>query len=104
MLVDFADDGGDLFGRRPTVRVGEQRGMLPGLRALIGSPTRRYPTPIGMQWNDIRSGFTRHDIYLTPPHGIGFRLPQRWANATVRPSRERTRCGSIMGVRPRPRT
>ena len=92
VLIDFSDDGGDLFGGRPTAWVGKQGGMLTGrLRPLIGSPARRYPTPIGVQWNDIRSGFTRHDIYLTPPHGIGFRLPQRCAIAMARPSRERTR-------------
>ena len=31
--------------------------------ALTGTATRRYATPIGVQWNNIRSGFTRHVIY-----------------------------------------
>ena len=47
------------------------------LSPLIRFPTRCYPAPIRVQWNDIRSVFARHDTYLTPPHGIGFRLPQR---------------------------
>ncbi|BCI91423.1 hypothetical protein NIIDMKKI_66290 [Mycobacterium kansasii] len=71
MLVDFTDHCGDLFGRCPAVRIGQQRRVLTGrVGALTGTAARGYPTPITVQWNDIRSGLTRHDSYpnLPDPH------------------------------------
>jgi len=32
VLIDFADDCSDLFGRSATLRISKQRGMLTGLR------------------------------------------------------------------------
>src|SRR5271169_2919106 len=44
-------------------------------RCLSGSAARAYPTPIGVQGNDIGSVFTCHAIYLTPPLALDFGYP-----------------------------
>jgi hypothetical protein len=41
-------------------------------RCLSGSAARSYPTPIGVQGNDIGFVFTCHAIYLTPPLKLDF--------------------------------
>ncbi|CFE36383.1 Uncharacterised protein [Mycobacterium tuberculosis] len=78
VFVDFPDNGGDLLGRRPVIWIGQQRRMLPGLCPLTGTPARRYPAPICVQWNDIRSGFARH---VTHPN-LSESAPWNWISAT----------------------